>query len=411
MTVGDGSGFSVGDNVSLTTTYTPETSAITNVTQDASEVELTFTDATDLKYFQPGDDVQIAGRVYSDHPINVSTTVGGGPEGAFNGEFNPLGANPQDTNLPVGFEFVPPLTGVTDCQLAVNKNQNRTIVYVDANDQSYTYTWNPDQDYVLSTNTPTPPSTIKSITYGAGQITGMSINGVVLIDGEPIEVVSIDIANNKMRVSGGDWTTDSGNSINTVIWSSYWTSLTGSAAQYASPQYTGVKGFNGVYGADGESGTSAGTDEPQYTAPDVNTGILWTPPTPIAVSTNVQLKAYIDDFADITPSQIIINRGQADEITITKDTAGVPSNETFTYTFTPSSGNLANIALVSNSSTAYAYLGGAIVDGTTLLDTPGENQVSTLSPKRGAGTIADCFRKCIDHQSLDRQCFCCWQRA
>ena len=113
--------------------------------------------------------------------------------------------------LPIGCEFNPPLTGVTDIQFAMDSNAG-SLVYTDENDVEYTYSWTPNVNYDWSNNAPTPPSTLKKFSRkndsnGAARIIALQVNGDQLIDGtgEKVSVVSTDLDNNTMVVDGGEW--------------------------------------------------------------------------------------------------------------------------------------------------------------------------------------------------------------
>ena len=397
MTVGDGSGFTVGDAVSLTTTYTPETSAITTINEDGSG--LVNVSAT-MAWAGYADNWPV-GQTWSSMSAssdfgNTTGTLGtGGTETIstpFTYQADSFGSNIRGSNgwairFPsvVTLSFLP-ASGIT--QITATQTDDEALS-AGITKSTYNVTTQAYNSVVLTGKVFWYQSTLEfapsiaglgTITSGGAELTFADATDLkyfqpedILQNSAPAEVVSTDIANNKMRVSGGNWTTTSGGSnVNTAVWSNYWTSLAGGTAQYAGNQYLGVKAFNGIYSVDGSQDTQAGTAEPQYTAPDVNTGILWTPPSPISVSTKVQLKVYIDPSPS-APSEIIINRGESDEITITSNTSNIPLAQTFTYTFTPGSGNLVNIALVSNSGNAYAYMAAVIVDGVTLIDSENNN--------------------------------------
>ena len=107
---------------------------------------LTFTDPNpDLEYFRKGDVIQDS-PLYSDGVFNTNNPTGMFDGSTPDGTITPGGSVSANGSLPIGCEFNPPLTGVTDIQFAMNNNAG-SMVYTDADDVDYTYSWTSNNNY------------------------------------------------------------------------------------------------------------------------------------------------------------------------------------------------------------------------------------------------------------------------
>jgi hypothetical protein len=212
-----------GSKFSGVSRYVVTYSGGTGYTLDQVGVTLTFASPNkDLKYFNPGDVVQgslIPSQIYSANPGNDWIGYGGGStygvEQAFTGSTSNNAQSQQPratiafTNFPVGKVGLIVDSGAIDDPVVFYEINGTPINSSNTTSSS----WITGGKILYEFNTEVALTSIVQVSSNSSSskaLYGITINGDILIDGQPVDsnsvqVISTDIAANTMVVNGGAW--------------------------------------------------------------------------------------------------------------------------------------------------------------------------------------------------------------
>ena len=340
-----------GQSMTQKPAYTPVTDTITNVSGSAPTVELTFDSPKDLVNFRPGDVVQYGTgnpdwnetQVWSSFASGNVTKV----EIAFDGNLlTDLGAPAAGLPQAPGggytqavFTFPLDVTSTIEVHTRGFLGENAKL-YVGGNligniaKAGDDFGW-VSNNYSGQINADNPLIIRNSATNRSFLFNGIRIDGKILVDPTPVQVVSTDdIANNKLTVDGGTWDVSN----QSQVWSSG-TFVTG-----------GVGDISKFFDGDITSNTFS-TDAFQYDFPE-----------PVPFTDKVRLSASAQLY-------IITDTGTYECTNLPNSWASNPSLIDVTSLLSGS-----EIRSITGASSSVA-LAGIEVDGKLLVDAVNDSQV------------------------------------